>query len=91
MTAKDYKLKEDSFYEWKGVKPPERQPHLTEEEVEERLANNLAGHKCHWIQRGNRIECNSGDYAHGKVIDVSLLLTGTGPEGEPLLQKIVIQ
>ena len=91
MTAKNYKVKDDTWYEWKGVKPPERISHLTEEEVEERLSTNLAGHQCRWVQRGNRIECDAGDFVHGKVIDTGLILTGTSEGGAPLLQKIVIQ
>lgn len=81
--------KVDKWFEWKGVKPPERQPHLTEEELEAKLAENLQDHKCEWIQRGNAIECDqSSQYTHGKVIGVNVRLAGTDENGKPVLVPI---
>ena len=90
MNQKDYKVKGDEWYTWKGVTPPERTPHLTEEEVEERLATNRANHKCEWKQRGNEISCSTGEYTHGQRIATNLILKGTGSKGEPLLEPIVV-
>ena len=86
----NYKVKGDEWYTWKGVTPPERITHLTEEEISKKLADNLANHKCEWQQQGNEIKCESGGYTHGTRIATDLLLKGTGDKGEPLLEKIVI-
>ena len=84
----NYKLKSDAWYDWKGVKPPERVPNMTEEEMAEMFANNLKGHKCEWVQNGNAIECQAGTYVHGKRIGTSVRLAGTSPEGEAILVPI---
>ena len=81
---------EDNFYKWKGVKPPQRTSHgITEEGIDELLENNLAGHVCQWVQRGNVIKCEVGEYEHGKVIPVNQRLTGTDAKGQPILEAIV--
>lgn len=80
---------EDKWFSWKGIKPPERQPHLTEEELEQALAENIKDHVCDWIQRGNAIECEqSSQYTHGKVIGVNVRLAGTDKDGKPVLVPI---
>lgn len=86
----NYKVKGDEWYTWKGVTPPERITHLTEEEVQEKLASNLAKHKCQWKQYGGEIRCDVGEYTHGKRIATNLILKGTGSKGEPLLEPIVV-
>lgn len=78
--------KEDAWFLWKGLKPPERVPHLTEQELEETLATNIQDHVCDWVQRGNSIECEaSPHYTHGKVIGTKLRLAGTDSKGKPVL------
>lgn len=88
MTQKkqhNYEVKGDQWYDWKGVKRPERVPNMTEEEMAEAFANNLKEHKCEWRQVGNAIECEAGKYVHGKTIGTAQRLAGTTPEGEPVL------
>lgn len=81
--------KVDKWFNWKGVKPPERQPHMTEKELELALEENLKDHTCDWIQRGNAIECDqSPNYTHGKVIGVKERLAGTDEKGAPILVPI---
>lgn len=81
--------KEDNWYLHKGVKPPERQSHgLSEDDVDEMLRKNLAGHTCKWRQQGPEIFCDNGQYRHGKNIGVHLRLTGTDPNGKPVLVDI---
>jgi hypothetical protein len=80
--------KVDKWFEWKGVKPPERIAHMTEEELEEKLRQNFADHKCHWYQVGPDIECDaSPNYTHGKRIGTNLRLDGTDSKGMPVLVK----
>ena len=80
---------EDKWFAWKGVKPPIRDVHLTEEELEQALADNLKDHKCEWIQKGNAIECDqSPNYTHGKIIGVRERLAGTDDQGKPILVPI---
>lgn len=84
----DYKVDADKWYDWKGVKRPERTPNMTEEEMADMFAKNLKDHVCEWEQRGNAIECSSGTYTHGQTIGVDKRLAGTSPEGEPILVPI---
>ena len=83
----DYTDKSDSWYKYKGVKPPERTSHgVTEDGVEDLIK--LAGaHTCEWIQKGPYIICNAGHLEHGKNIGVYKMLVGTGSKGEPLLEE----
>lgn len=80
-----YEVKGDQWYDWKGVKRPERVPNMTEEEMAEAFATNLKDHKCEWVQNGNAIECEAGSYTHGKRIGTNIRLGGTSAEGEPIL------
>lgn len=89
MNQNDYKVKGDEWYLWKGVKPPERISHLTEEEIGQKLAVNLANHKCQWKQQGNELSCDVGEYRHGFRIPTDKILKGTGLKGEPILENIV--
>lgn len=80
----------DKFYQWKGAKPPERLSHgFTEDDIEEKLKNNLKDHKCSWKQRGPEIFCDTGAYEHGIRVGTGKMLKGTGKGGEPLLVDIV--
>ena len=82
--------KEDKFYQWKGVKGPERQSHgMTEDEIDEKLRTNLKDHKCSWKQRGPEIFCETGSYEHGMRIPTNKILKETGKGGEPILVDIV--
>lgn len=81
--------KVDKWFAWKGLKPPERQTHMTEEELEGVFAENIKNHKCEWVQKGNALECaQSPTYTHGKVIGVDKRLAGTNGEGEPILVPV---
>lgn len=85
MKKHNYEIAGDKWYDWKGVKRPERQPHMTEEELEQALQTNLKGHVHEWYQKGSEIACDIGNSVHGKRIGTSVRLAGTGPDGEPLL------
>lgn len=81
--------KEDKWYLYKGVKPPVRQSHgLTEDEIDEKLKNNLKDHKCSWKQRGPEVYCSEGAYTHGFMIGTLKRLKGTGSQGEPVLVDV---
>jgi hypothetical protein len=82
--------KEDNFYKWKGVAPPVRQSHgIKEDDIEEHLKR--SNHKCQWKQRGNELVCTeAGEFDHGMRIPVGKMLSGTGPNGEPLLRDVII-
>lgn len=70
-------LPEDKFYLWKGAKPPERISHgISEDDIDEKLAKNIAGHQCRWYQRGNELVCDIGDNEHGKRIPTGKMLDG---------------
>jgi hypothetical protein len=85
-----YQDPSDKFYQWKGVKGPERvSSGMTEEEVDEKLRTNLKDHKCEWTQRGNEIFCTTGAYEHGIMIGTKKRLQGTGKGGEPILVDFV--
>lgn len=89
MNLQDYKSEhpDDKFYKWKGVKPPERNPHLTETELREILSDNLTGHVCEWQQEGATIFCEAGDFTHGKHIGPHKRLAGT-QDGKPILVAV---
>lgn len=80
--------KEDKWYLFKGVKPPERQSHgVSEDDIEAVISKN-GDHKHDWRQRGNYIFCTQGQFEHGNNIGVHKRLSGTGASGEPLLINI---
>lgn len=65
--------KTDKWFEWKGLKKPQRHDHgitdTQENPLSEQLAENLRGHKCDWKQAGNEIYCESDpSFRHGKMI-----------------------
>ena len=87
MAHKNYKYEvpTDKWYDWKGIKRPERQPNMTEEEMLETFKANIEGHICDWRQSGAEIQCDIGGSVHGKRIGSKLRLAGTTPEGKPVL------
>lgn len=89
MQIPEYIVKEDNWYNYKGVKPPERQSHgMTEDDIDQKLRENLAGHTCQWRQYGPEIRCTVGQYEHGKNIGVMKRLMGTDSNGKPILKDI---
>ena len=79
--------KDDNFYKWKGVAPPNRTSHgIVEEDIDELLAKNIAGHMCEWLQRGAMIVCDQGTFEHGKNIGTMKQLVGTDSNGQPILK-----
>lgn len=83
----EYELpKEDNFYKYKGVKPPERRSHgISEDDIDE-LIKGSGSHVCNWRQKGNYIFCVEGPNEHGKNIGVHKQLTGT-KDGKPILSE----
>lgn len=79
---------EDKWYKWKGVKPPERTAHATEEEIRDILATRLKDHKCVWKQNGAEIYCDVADFEHGQRIGPNLRIAGVSPNGEPVLVPV---
>lgn len=79
--------KEDKFFFWKGMKPPERTPHMTTEERDQMLADNLKDHSCVWKQKGNEIFCEEGNLVHGRRIGTDKRLGGQ-KDGQPLLVPV---
>ena len=76
--------KEDKWYQFKGVKPPERQSHgISEDEIEQHIKK-VTDHVCEWRQKGPYIYCTAGQLEHGKNIGVHKRLTGTS-NGKPVL------
>ncbi len=81
---------EDKFFEIRGVKPPERIPHLTDDERDNLLKHAYENHHCQWRQRGNIIFCDADNFEHGKKISSNMRLTGQSAQGLPILQPIVL-
>jgi hypothetical protein len=81
---------EDSFYETRGAKPPERIPHLTEEEMEAKFEANRRRRNCEYRQRGIDIFCINCPQRHGKLVSPHLRLTGTNDSGLPIFEKVVL-
>lgn len=85
--AKKPEYEEDAqFIRW-GVKPPEHNPHLTEEERDEEFNKILRNHHV-WRQKGNMIYCIACPFEHGNSVPSNILLTGTDEEGKPILLKL---
>lgn len=83
-----YKVDDDKWYHYKGVKPPERQSHgISEDNIEEVIRSN-SNHTCSWKQKGNFIFCTEGPNEHGKNVGVFKRLKGTNPDGSPILEKV---
>lgn len=82
---------EDKWLKWKGQKPATRIGHGLhddDEEIAQKLADNLAGHRCDWRQNGSEIYCEAGQYRHGKRIGTRVRLAGTDENGEPVLVPV---
>lgn len=88
MTNKYSNPTEDKFYTSRGVKPPDRTPHLTESDLETLLAKNLEGHVCDWQQNGAEIFCDTGDFEHGRRIGPKVRLAGTDANAQPVLVPV---
>ena len=88
MSRHKYTDDTDKWYQWKGVKPPERNPHITEEELRHILDEKIEGHVCDWQQEGARIYCESDEFTHGKHIGPNKRLAGTTPDGKPILVPV---
>lgn len=90
MTRVDYQVpKEDNWFKWQGQKPPERIPHLTDEERAEIMEANIARHKCNWYQNGAYAVCDVDEFEHGKKIPNGMLLDkeATDTVGTPQFRK----
>lgn len=88
MGKPKYEVKSDNWFDWKGVKRPERTSHLTEDEIQAAFKENLTGHVHDWYQSGNEIRCDLGASIHGKRIGTGVRLAGTSKDGEPILVPI---
>lgn len=83
-----YEVKADNWYQWQGQKPPERNTHLTEEEMQEKFAENLANHNCEWKQNGAIVYCDVAEFEHGKNIGIKLRLAGQDENNQPILVPV---
>jgi hypothetical protein len=81
---------EDKFYEVRGVRPPERVPHLTDEELEARFEANRAKRHCQWHQQGPEVYCTTCTLQHGTFVGTNQLLVGTDARGCPILKAVVV-
>lgn len=67
-----YENKDDRWFDWKGVKKPERTPHGIQDKpdsaVSDLLKKNLEGHVCEWVHNGGEIYCVAGGFRHGRRI-----------------------
>ena len=81
--------KEDKFFLWKGVKPPERTSHgFSEDDIDDKLAEQIQGHQCQYYQQGSFIKCDVAGFEHGKHIGVNKRLSPDYTSGEPILVDI---
>lgn len=84
----EYKISSDSWYKYKGVKPPERTSHgITEEETDAKIKEAVDGHVCEWVQRGPEIVCEVGTFSHGMHIGTKKRLIESR-RGEPILKDL---
>lgn len=88
VTGVKYYSDDDKWYRYKGVKPPERTPHGVSEDNIEKIIKEANDHEHQWVQQGNYIRCTAGTNEHGKNIGVDKRLTGTNPDGTPILVNI---
>lgn len=80
----------DNFFKYKGVKPPERYSSgISEDEIDELLAENFKNHICEWRQSGNFLKCNTGGFEHGMNIGTNKRFTGVDAENNPQFEDIV--
>lgn len=90
MTKIDYQVpKEDNWYKWHGQKPPERIPHLTDEERTEIMQANIARHQCVFYQNGAFAVCDIDEFEHGKKIPNGMQLDKDASDkaGKPMFKK----
>ena len=74
MTRVHYEVpKEDNWYKYMGQKPPERFPHLTDDEREDLMERNISRHRCNWYQNGAYLVCDTDEFEHGKKIPTGML------------------
>lgn len=83
-----YEVADDKWYKWQGKRPPERNAHLTEEELDTAFADNLKNHTCEWKQDGAHVYCEEAEFTHGKRIGVKLRLAGQDEAGQPVLVPV---
>lgn len=88
VTGIKYKVDDDKWYRYKGVKPPERQSHGVSEDNVESIIRENNQHKHVWKQKGNYIFCTEGPNEHGHNVGVWKRLRGTNEDGTPDLVKI---
>lgn len=82
--------KEDNFFKYKGVKPPERHSSgISEDEIDDLLAENFKNHTCRWYQSGNFLKCDVGNFEHGINIGTNKRFTGVDSDNKPQFEDIV--
>jgi hypothetical protein len=90
MSKYNYEVpKEDNWFRYVGQKPPERIPHLTDEDREDLMKHNLDGHECQWYQNGAFAVCDQAEFEHGMKIPNGMLLDKeqTDKIGKPTYRK----
>lgn len=80
---------EDKFFEVRGAKPPERIPHLTEEDIEAKLEANRRTRVCRWEQHGPELRCTSCPQRHGMFVGTDQLMVGINTSGLPILKQVL--
>jgi len=83
-----YRVDDDKWYHYKGVKPPKRQSHGVSEDNIDEVIRTTQEHKHQWWQKGNYIFCKEGPNEHGVNVGVFKRLKGTNPDGSPILEKV---
>jgi hypothetical protein len=81
---------EDKFFLNRGAKPPERTPHLTDDELEDRFEQNRQRRHCTWQQQGPEVFCSSCSNRHGMYVGTTVRLEGIDAQGLPILGSFVI-
>lgn len=87
MASEYHHPQEDYFRKVLDATPPTAVPHLTEEEIAEKLKPMLPGK---WRMEGNQLIAETENGTHAQTIDPSYILVGTDENQLPIFRKIVV-
>lgn len=87
MDKKYFHPQADFYRKVLNVDAPETIPHLTEDEIKDKLKPMLPAK---WHLEGNKLIAVTENGTHAQMIDPSYILVGTDENQLPILKKIVL-